>query len=121
MRNTAIIETLSAAILIALVVLLVNPYHVWMPSMVHVMAVTALLIVFCIFAGLILREQARDEREGTHRMYAGRNAFLVGSLILIVGIGYQSLMHSLDLWLPVVLVGMILAKIGTHFYNDRYR
>ncbi len=107
--------------LIALLVFLANPYHIWMPSMMLVMIVTALLLIFAFFASLILREHIHDEREGTHRMYAGRNAFLAGSLILIIGISYQSLMHSLDLWLPIVLVGMILAKLATHFYNDRYR
>lgn len=114
-------ELASGVVLVALLVLLANPYHVWMPTMAHLMAVTALLVVFGIFASLILRERARDEREGEHRMQAGRVSFLVGSFLLIVGISYQSLMHGLDIWLPIVLVAMILAKLGTHLYSDRYR
>jgi uncharacterized membrane protein AbrB (regulator of aidB expression) len=53
-------------------------------------------------------------------MYAGRAAFLIGSLLLIAGICYQSVEHALDIWLPVVLVSMIIAKIGTRLYTDRY-
>jgi hypothetical protein len=111
----------TVTVLVALLILLVNPYHVWMPTMAHVMVVTALLIVFGFFASLLWREQARDEREGTHRMQAGRSSFLVGSLLLIIAISYQSLMHELDIWLPVILVAMILTKIGAHLYSDRFR
>ena len=74
-----------------------------MPSMVHIMAGDGASPDHL----RILRErhtsraERRDEREGNRiACIAGRNAFLVGSLLLIIGIGYQSLMHSLDLWLP---------------------
>lgn len=114
-------EIIAAAILIVLLVLLVNPYHIWMPSMAHMMGLTALLLVFAFFASIVLREQAHDEREGLHRMYAGRSAFLVGSFLLIVGISYQSLTHTFDPWLPAVLVAMIVVKIGTRLYADWHR
>ncbi len=114
-------EFTAATILVILLVILANPAHIAMPSMAHVAVATALLVVFGFFASIVLRESAHDEREGTHRMHAGRAAFLAGSLALIVGIIYQSLMHMLDIWLPIVLVIMILVKIGTHFYTDRYR
>jgi hypothetical protein len=120
MKYSMVKESGAAVILLVLLVLLINPYHVWMPDMVHMMAVTALLLVFGFFASIILREGARDEREGTHRMYAGRTAFLVGSLLLIAGICYQSIQGALDVWLPIILVAMILAKIGSRIYTDRY-
>lgn len=120
MNHSMIKEVGAGGMLLILLVLLVNPYHVWMPDMIHMMAVTALLLVFAFFASVILRERAHDEREGTHRMYAGRAAFLVGSLLLIAGTIYQSLNDRLDIWLPVVLVAMIIAKIGTRLYTDRY-
>ena len=118
--QTTLKETIAAIILLVLLLLIINPYHLWMPTMIHMMVVTSLLLVFGFFASIILREQAHDEREGTHRMYAGRAAFLVGSLLLIAGIIYQSLTHDLDSWLPIVLVMMVIAKIGTRFYTDRY-
>jgi cobalamin synthase len=120
MQTTAIKETAAAIILVLLLLLIVNPYHLWMPDMVHMMAVTALLVVSGFFASLILREQAHDEREGTHRMQAGRSSFLVGSFLLIVAISYQSLMHALDSWLPIILVAMVLTKIGSRLYTDRF-
>ncbi len=113
-------EISAVLVLVVLLVLLVNPYDIWMPTMMNVMIITLLLVVFGLFASVILREGARDEREGVHRSLAGRYAFLVGSLILIGGISYQSFTHSLDIWLPVTLVAMILTKIATHFYSDRY-
>ena len=118
--QTTFKETASAAILVVLLVLIVNPFHFWMPDMAHMMVATALLLVFGFFASVILRESASDERDGIHRMYAGRTAFLIGSLLLIAGIIYQGLSDRLDIWLPVVLVGMIIAKIGSRVYSDRY-
>jgi len=29
-------------------------------------------------------------------------------------------MHVLDVWLIVVLVGMVLAKVGARFYSDQH-
>lgn len=51
---------------------------------------------FAIFAGFILKEKPRDEREAWHRMYADRIAFLVGTAILLVAIAVQGLGYVLD-------------------------
>lgn len=118
--QTTLKEAASAVILVFLLILIVNPFHIWMPDMVHMMFVTALLLVFGFFASVIMRESAHDERDGVHRMHAGRAAFLTGSLLLIAGIIYQGLSDRLDIWLPVTLVSMIIAKIGSRFYTDRY-
>jgi uncharacterized membrane protein AbrB (regulator of aidB expression) len=121
MKNTTLQETTAALALVVLLALILNPYEIWMPSMAHMMIVTALLVVFGFFTSVVLREQANDERESAHRMYAGRAAFLTGSLLLIAAISYQSLSHQqLDTWLPVILVAMVLAKIGTRLYSDRF-
>ena len=79
----------------------------------------AAFVVFGFFAAFVLREKATDERESTHRMLAGRAAFLMGTATLIIAIVYQSYIDKLDVWLVLVLVVMIVSKMGAHFWNDR--
>ena len=112
-------QTTTAVVLILLLVLILNPFDFWMPTMAHMTLLGAAIVVFGLFASFMLREDAGDEREGAHRLLAGRAAFLTGSALLILGIIYQSYSHALDVWLVVVLVGMLLAKMGTRFYGDR--
>ena len=81
--------------------------------------VGALLIVFAFFASYVLREDAYDEREGVHRMYAGRSAFLVGALVIIIGLAVETWTETVDPWLVLALVAMVLAKIGARLYSDR--
>ena len=112
-------QTATAGVLILLLVLILNPSHFWMPTMAHMMLLGAAVVVFGLFASFILRERAGDEREGIHRMLAGRAAFLSGAGLLTIAIIYQSYTDTLDVWLVAVLVAMILAKIGVRFYSDR--
>ncbi len=119
MTNRNIKEITVSVVLIALLCLLANPFHIWMPSMVHMTIVALALGAFGLFASLIMKERANDEREGAHRMYAGRVAFLTGSIVLITGIITQSLTHSIDIWLPGTLIVMILSKIAARVWSDR--
>lgn len=81
------------------------------------MMIFGLVILFCIFASFIWKENARDERENLHKMIAGRIAFLAGSAVLVIGIVLQSLSHQLDVWLVITLVVMILAKAAGLIYS----
>lgn len=119
MVNNLYKEILVSATLVILLVAILNPLHLWMPDMVHMMMLAAALIIFAVFAAFILRERATDEREGVHKMHAGRIAFLCGAAVLIVGIVYQSYIGQLDNWLVVVLVVMVISKIGAHLWSDR--
>ena len=78
-----------------------------------------LFILFGLFASFVLKERAGDEREGQHRTLAGRNAFLAGSFIILLGIAFQSYIHTVDPWLVGALVVMIVVKIGTRQWSDR--
>jgi hypothetical protein len=118
MKNNFTKEVLVSLALIVLTVTLLNPFHFWMPEVVVVAILAVTFIVFALFSIFILREKAQDEREMAHRMLSGRVAFLVGSSILIVGIIIQSLNHSVDAWLVVTLVAMILSKIAARVYGD---
>lgn len=120
MKNNFNKEIVSAGVLILLLVLLINPFHFWMPSMAHMTLLACAVVVFGLFSSFILREHAQDEREEIHRMFADRMAFFAGASLLIAGILYQSYFDMLDVWLVAVLVAMVIAKIGSRLYGDRH-
>lgn len=107
-----------AIILIILMLLLLNPLHFFMPSMMLTGLLLASILVFALFAVFILQEKVVDERENAHRMLSGRVAYLTGSTLLTVGIIFQSLSHAVDPWLFATLVIMIVSKIGVRIYTD---
>lgn len=118
MKNN-IKETIVTVSLIVIAVLLLNPFHFWMPDMVVVCMLAIALALFGIFATFILREKAYDEREEQHKSLAGRNAFLVGSGVLVLGIVVQGYTHTVDLWLVLTLIVMIATKLVTRHWSDK--
>lgn len=119
MKNNFNIEMISTAVLIALTILLLNPFDFWMPDMLLMATLTFTLVTFAAFATFILRESMGDEREVLHRMLAGRVAFLTGSAVLTIGIVFQALSHSVDVWLVITLVVMVLSKLIVRVYSDK--
>ena len=111
MKNNFLQEIIVAVVLIVLLVSFLNPFELWMPPVLLMMMVLGLVVVFALFASFIWKENARDEREGLHKMMAGRIAFLAGTAVLVTAIIVQSFRHELDLWLVLTLGTMILAKI----------
>ena len=118
MKNN-IKETLITVCLIVIAILLLNPFHFWMPDMMVMGMLVAALILFGIFASFILREKTVDERDIVHRTLAGRNAFLAGSATLMLGIVIQGYTHSVDPFLVITLILMVIVKIGTRVWSDR--
>jgi hypothetical protein len=118
MKNN-IKETIITVCLITIAILLLNPFHFWMPDMMVMAMLAVALVIFGIFASFILREHIVDERDGFHRTLAGRNAFLAGSAVLMVGIVVQGYTHSVDPWLVIALIVMILVKIATRLWSDK--
>ncbi|MBI2610983.1 hypothetical protein HYW60_03560 [Candidatus Kaiserbacteria bacterium] len=113
-------ELIASTILIVLLVLVLNPFHFWMPTNMQMIIVAGILAAFGAVAVFVLRERALDEREETHRSFAGRWAFLAGSALLVLAIVVQSFNHVVDPWLVVVLVAMVCAKLAARLYGDRY-
>lgn len=105
--------------IIVITILLLNPFNFWMPDMMVVGMLVAALVLFGVFASFILRERISDEREALHRTLSGRNAFLAGSAILMVGLVVQGYEHAVDPFLVVTLITMIVVKIGTRIWSDR--
>ena len=118
MKNN-IKETIITVCLIVIAILLLNPFHFWMPDMVVMAMLVVALVLFGIFASFILREKSFDEREDQHKTLAGRNAFLAGSGVLMIGIIIQGYTHSVDPWLVIGLIVMILVKIATRMWSDK--
>ena len=118
MKNN-IKETIVTVSLIVLAILLLNPFHFWMPDMMVMCMLAFSIALFGIFASFILREKSVDERDDLHRTLAGRNAFLAGSAVLMIGIVIQGYSHSVDPWLVIALILMILVKIVTRLWSDK--
>lgn len=112
-------ETIVTIVLIVIAILLLNPFQFWMPNMLVVCMLAIALVTFGVFASFILREKSIDEREEQHKSLAGRNAFLVGSGILMVGIMVQGYSYMVDPWLVLTLIGMIAAKLITRHWSDK--
>lgn len=106
-------------VLIVLLVLLVNPFDIFMPTMMEMLMVAVAGVLFLLFAGFFWKEQAADEREELHRFLAARFAYLVGAAILMIAILVQSFAHSLDTWVVMALTAMLLAKVLGRVYAER--
>ncbi len=117
MKNNFLQEVLVSLALIILLVLLLNPFNFWMPTNMLMVILVGLIVVFALFTSFVWRENAKDERELLHRMFAGRLAYLVGTGTLVLAIIIQCFWHQLDPWLVLVLVLMILAKISGIMYS----
>ena len=118
MKNN-LIETFVTLALVVLAILLLNPFHFWMPDMIVIGMLACTLGLFGLFATFIVREQVVDERDAVHRTLAGRNAYLAGAGVLTLAIVVQGYEHAVDPWLVLALVAMIVVKIATRFWTDR--
>ena len=119
MKNNFTLEVVVAVVLMLCAVLLLNPFHFWMPHMVVLGMLALFLAALAIFGVFVLDEKPVDEREEAHRSLAGRIAFLVGSTVLTLGIVAQEMtQEDVDPWLVVALVLMVLSKIATRMYGN---
>jgi hypothetical protein len=118
MKNN-IKEIILTICLIVVAALLLNPFDFWMPNMLVMCMLAIILALFGLFAGLVLREKSQDERDDIHKGLAGRNAFLSGCVVLITGIFVQGLSHTIDMWLILALITMIITKVVTRIWTDK--
>jgi hypothetical protein len=115
--NSILIELGVAIALAGVLALFLMPGTLLMPKSQETMIIVVVAVLFIVFSALVFRERSRDEREDVLRMNAGRISFLIGSVIAIIGILYQSLSHNIDPWLVMTLIGMVLAKTLTRVYT----
>ncbi len=117
--NHLALEGIVASVLVVLLVLILNPMNFWMPNMAHMLVLGLLLICFVAYAAFILREKAEDERDVLHRMVAARTGFFTGTTLLTIGVFIDALDGTVDKWLLLTLVAMIIAKLTARLYADK--
>ncbi len=109
-KNSTATLLASSVTLIALGLLLTDPFNITMNDMTLVVVSGLLLASFGVFAGLLWNEKANDEREGQIIDRGGRFAYLTGISVLITALVVQSFNHSVDGWLVITIATMIIAK-----------
>jgi len=98
-----------------------DPFMYLMPSLMVNLVLGLLLVSSLLYALLVFKESARDEREVSLRAFADRLACLIGTSGLVAVIMYQVLViHHVDSFIVFILVAMILAKAVAHAYAGRY-
>lgn len=112
---------LTAIILIGLLTLLSDPFMLWMPGFAQMMTLLGAAILACIWAGFVMYENTIDERDALHRMNAGRMAYLSGIAILTIALIVQGFAHDIDPWISIALGVMVLVKLTSRFYSDKYQ
>ncbi|KND47109.1 MAG: hypothetical protein AB199_01615 [Parcubacteria bacterium C7867-004] len=117
--HNAYLEGATVLALAGLSLVLLDPFHIWMPDMAYMIVLCCLVAAFGAFAAFVLCERAGDEREDAHRMLSGRMAFLAGSGVLVAGIVLQGLTGPIDPWLIYALCAMVFAKLAARAYSDR--
>lgn len=111
----------TAVIFVILLVLLSDPFMVWMPMGMQLAVLVAAAVVACIWAGFVMLERAHDEREVLHKMHAGRVAYLSGIAVLTIALIVQGFGHAIDPWVPLALGTMVISKLLSRFYTDLYQ
>lgn len=111
MRNSIFVQISSLVAILVAAFFLLDPMSLQMPENVHMATLACVVILAGIFAAFVLAEGGGDEREEMHRAFAGRMAFFLGALVLIVGITVQTFAHALDPWLVYALIAMIAGKV----------
>lgn len=111
----------TAVVLVGLLTLLSDPFMVWMPGIAQMTALLGAAILACVWAGFVMYERTGDERDALHRMNAGRMAYLSGIAVLTIALVVQGFAHSIDPWVSSALGVMVLVKLGSRFYSDKYQ
>lgn len=112
-------EKIVTVLLVVFLIWFVNPFDFWMTGAMHMTLLGLIVALFAIFAMFLWRESIVDEREQLHRFIATRFAYTAGGGLLLLGILVQALAHRIDPWMPLVLTGMVLAKIVGRWYAQR--
>lgn len=119
MKNNSLKEVGISVLLVVVAFFVLNPFDFWMPTMAHMVMLALLLVVFAVFSIFLYREKPGDERDVLHTLNSGRVAFMVGSTFLTLGIVVQALEDSVDAWLVVTLIGMVVSKLLSRIYSDK--
>lgn len=111
----------TAGVLVTLLMLLSDPFMLWMPARAQMATLLGAAVLVAVWAGFVMYEKSSDERELVHKMHAGRVAYLSGIAVLTLALIFQGLAHAIDPWISFALGTMVVLKLVTRLYADRYR
>ena len=111
----------TAVALLGLLTLLSDPFMLWMPAPAQMAVLLGAAVFACVWAGFVMYERTNDERDALHRMNAGRMAYLSGIAVLTLALVVQGFAHDIDPWVSIALGVMVLVKLSSRFYSDKYQ
>ncbi|MEK7086457.1 MAG: hypothetical protein AAB709_01750 [Patescibacteria group bacterium] len=111
----------TASVLVILLLLLSDPFMLWMPAKAQMVVLLCAAVLVAVWSGFVMYENSGDERELVHKMHAGRIAYLSGIAVLTLALIFQGFAHAIDPWVSFALGVMVVSKLATRLYADRYR
>lgn len=105
-------EIIVSLVFVALLALKLDPLHLLMPNRVQMTILALLVAAGGLYAGVLFRQKARDEREALHLHRASRFAYVTGVALLVLAIAVQSFSGGVDPWLFYILGGMVVVKLA---------
>lgn len=124
-KHAKVGESLGLVSLAVLLILLLNPFEFWMPTMMQRVLVALVFVVFLIVLLFVIGQDVQDERERMHRMFSDRIALLVGSSMLMISlivssiskaVWQQCLESAFQPWVIIALASMALSKYVALLY-----
>jgi hypothetical protein len=114
------VSTVSLAIFIVILLLLVHPFGMAMPTMTEKILIGVAVFLFGVISVFFWREQGRDERALLHTCMVDRIAFMVctGGLLLVVA--YDVFTYMYDPRLIIILAITIIIKVIGHWHAERH-
>jgi len=112
-------EIILSFVFLVLLGACVDPFHLWMPTPVQMLALSLLIVAGVIYAGLLFRERPRDEREALHVARSSRGGYLVGVVGLVAIVVYRTATGSTDKSAIVVLAAMVIVRLLLLLWNRR--
>lgn len=116
--NKKYVQILVALVLAFFLAALADFIPFWMPMMGQMAALSIVVVLLLVWVGLVMQENAQDEREILLKMKAGRVAYLSGLVVLTIGLVEQAFSNHIDPWIAVALAVMVLSKLFTRLYSE---
>ncbi len=121
MKKTIFAESALLALLSGLLILLLNPFNIMMKLMLSAGVIACLIILYLVKFFIIWREKPQDERDIQHRFQSSWASYSTVSVLLFVGVVFEALQGSVDVWLVTALAGMFISKLVSLLYLEIYK
>jgi hypothetical protein len=119
MKPLFYIESILAAILAGLLLILIKPFDMEIPPDAFDFFVFLAICVHFLKVYVIWNAAPQDERELQHKFQSSWIAYLAVSTTLITGIGVQGFTtHTVDPWLLLALAMLFIGKVSSRLYLE---